>query len=62
MEDIRHISMEARRDRIGGMVRDKLDILLAEMRREAVPPRLIELAEELQSALDEKSSGKKAGA
>ncbi len=46
--------MEARRDRTGGIVRDRLDVLMAEMRREDVPPRLLELAEELQAAIDAK--------
>lgn len=52
MEKTKLTSMEARRDRTGGIVRDKLDILMAETRREDVPPRLVKLAEELQSALD----------
>jgi hypothetical protein len=47
--------METRRDRTGGIVRDKLDLLMDEMRRQSVPPHLITLAEELQAALDEKS-------
>jgi hypothetical protein len=52
MEDPKNTSMEARRDRTGGIVRDKLDILMAEMRREQIPPHLIQLAEDLQSAID----------
>lgn len=52
MEETKLISMEARRDRTGGIVRDKLDILLAEMRRQAVPPHLLQLAEELQAVID----------
>jgi hypothetical protein len=61
MEDTKRPSMEARRDRTGGVVRDKLDILMDETRREKVPPRLIELAEELQSAIDEKRTGTDTG-
>lgn len=56
MEDSKHISMEGRRDRTGGIVRDTLDILMAEMRREDVPPHLMELAKELQVALDQKQA------
>lgn len=52
MEDPKNTSMETRRDRTGGIVRDKLDILMAEMRREQIPPHLIQLAEDLQSAID----------
>jgi septum formation topological specificity factor MinE len=52
MEEPKNTSMEARRDRTGGIVRDKLDILMAEMRREQIPPHLIQLAEDLQSAID----------
>lgn len=52
MEITKPTSMEARRDRTGGIVRDKLDILMAEMRREEVPPHLLQLAEELQAAID----------
>ncbi len=55
MEEPKISSPEARRDRTGGIVRDKLDLLMDEMRREAVPVHLIALAEELQSALDEKA-------
>lgn len=54
MEKTKPASMEARRDRTGGIVRDRLDVLMAEMRREDVPPRLLELAEELQAAIDAK--------
>ena len=54
METTKPASMEARRDRTGGIVRDRLDVLMAEMRREDVPPRLLELAEELQAAIDAK--------
>lgn len=61
MEKSKHTSIEARRDRTGGVVRDKLDILMAEMRREAVPPHLLKLAEELQTALDEKKTSVQAG-
>ncbi|MFN7126236.1 MAG: hypothetical protein ACK4M8_10165 [Allorhizobium sp.] len=61
MEDTKRPSMEARRDRTGGIVRDKLDVLMDETRREEVPPRLIELAEELQSAIDEKRSSTETG-
>lgn len=54
--EVPHIrSMETRRDRTGGIVRDKLDLLMDEMRRQSVPPHLITLAEELQAALNEKS-------
>jgi len=59
MEDTAIRSMEARRDRTGGIVRDKLDLLMEEMRRQAVPPHLIKLAEELQAAIDEKRAGDK---
>jgi len=48
--------MEARRDRTGGIVRDKLDFLMEEMRREAVPGHLVKLAQELQVALEEKTA------
>ncbi|MBX9468506.1 MAG: hypothetical protein ACK4UW_13440 [Rhizobium rhizophilum] len=54
MEKSKLTSMEARRDRTGGIVRDKLDVLMEEMHREAVPPHLTKLAQDLQSALDEK--------
>lgn len=53
--------MEARRDRTGGIVRDRLDVLMAEMRREDVPARLLELAEELQAAIDAKTKDPKSG-
>lgn len=56
MEKPKFTSIEARRDRTGGIVRDKLDVLLEEMRREAVPPHLVKLALELQAALDEKQA------
>jgi len=59
MEETTIRSMEARRDRTGGIVRDKLDILMEEMRRQAVPPHLIKLAEELQAAIDDKRAGGK---
>ena len=59
MEDTPIRSIEARRDRTGGIVRDKLDLLMEEMRRQAVPPHLIKLAEELQAAIDEKRAGDK---
>ncbi|MBC2772709.1 hypothetical protein H6M51_07530 [Rhizobium sp. AQ_MP] len=54
MEELKSLSQDTRRDRTGGLVRDKLDLLMAEMRREEVPMHLIRLAEELQTALDEK--------
>jgi hypothetical protein len=47
-------SMSGRRDRTGGIVRDKLDLLMSELAREQVPQRLIDLAQDLQAALDEK--------
>ena len=56
MEELKTSSSQTRRDRTGGIVRDKLDLLMDEMRREAVPAHLIALAEELQSALDEKAA------
>ncbi|MFL0690735.1 MAG: hypothetical protein ACJLUP_00930 [Agrobacterium tumefaciens] len=56
MEELKILSPETRRDRTGGIVRDKLDLLMDEMRREAVPAHLIALAEDLQSALDEKAA------
>ncbi|KPF57783.1 hypothetical protein [Rhizobium sp. AAP116] len=54
MEELKIAFPETRRDRTGGIVRDKLDLLMHETRREAVPEYLIVLAEELQSALDQK--------
>jgi hypothetical protein len=58
--DNKNISLqEPRRDRTGGIVRDKLDLLMMEMRKEDVPSHLIKLAEELQSALDEKTESAK---
>jgi hypothetical protein len=59
MEEQKTSSSETRRDRTGGIVRDKLDLLMYETRREAVPGHLIALAEELQSALDEKAAPSK---
>ncbi len=59
MEELKASQPETRRDRTGGIVRDKLDLLMAEMRREDVPYHLIKLAEELQSALDEKIAAAK---
>ncbi|MCJ8240025.1 hypothetical protein [Peteryoungia algae] len=56
MEKPKLTSIEARRDRTGGIVRDKLDVLMEDMRREAVPPHLVKLAIELQAALDEKQT------
>jgi hypothetical protein len=47
-------STSGRRDRAGGIVRDKLDLLMSELAREQVPQRLIDLAQDLQAALDEK--------
>ncbi|RKE80193.1 hypothetical protein [Rhizobium sp. AG855] len=47
-------SIPGRRDRTGGVVRDKLDLLMAELEREKVPQRLIDMAQDLQKALDEK--------
>jgi hypothetical protein len=47
-------SMSGRRDRTGGIVRDKLDLLMSELAREQVPQRLIDVAQDLQAALDEK--------
>lgn len=52
------MSMQARRDRTGGIVRDKLDLLMAELEREQVPAHLIELAKDLQAAIDGKMAGK----
>jgi hypothetical protein len=43
-----------RRDRTGGVVRDKLDLLMNGLVQEQVPKRLIDLAKDLQAALDEK--------
>jgi hypothetical protein len=54
MEETKQTSMEARRDRVGGIVRDKLDLLMDETRKEPVPEHLNKLAEELQSAIDAK--------
>ncbi|MDH4441784.1 MAG: hypothetical protein QE284_15520 [Rhizobium sp.] len=48
-------SLPGRRDRTGGVVRDKLDLLMAALAREQVPQHLMTLAQELQTALDEKS-------
>lgn len=48
-----------RRNRTGGIVREKLDLLMSEQTREQVPVRLIELAQQLQSAIEQKSAGKK---
>ncbi len=48
------MSMQGRRDRTGGIVRDKLDLLMAELLREKVPTRLIERAKDLQAAIDDK--------
>lgn len=48
-----------RRHRAGGIVREKLDLLMSEQERELVPDRLIELAKELQSAIEQKSAGEK---
>lgn len=59
MEELKASQPETRRDRTGGIVRDKLDLMMAEMRREDVPSHLITLAEELQSALDEKIAAAK---
>ncbi len=47
-------SNPVRRDRTGGIVRDKLDLLMVELAREQVPQRLLDLAQDLQTALDEK--------
>ena len=47
-------STPGRRERTGGVVRDKLDLLMAELEKEKVPQRLIDLAQDLQKALDEK--------
>ncbi|TPP07037.1 hypothetical protein [Rhizobium glycinendophyticum] len=49
-------SNPVRRDRTGGVVRDRLDLLMAELAREQVPQRLLDLAQDLQLALDEKIS------
>ncbi|MDQ0420574.1 hypothetical protein J2045_001598 [Peteryoungia aggregata LMG 23059] len=48
------MSMQGRRDRTGGIVRDKLDLLMAELEREKAPTRLVELAKDLQAAMDDK--------
>jgi hypothetical protein len=47
-------SIPGRRDRTGGIVRDKLDLLMTELAREKVPQNLIDLAQDLQNALNEK--------
>jgi hypothetical protein len=47
-------SILGRRDRTGGIVRDKLDLLMHQVATEEVPARLIESAQDLQSALNEK--------
>ncbi|KQW28095.1 hypothetical protein ASE36_16765 [Rhizobium sp. Root274] len=47
-------SIPGRRDRTGGIVRDKLDLLMIELEREKVPQNLVDLAQDLQKALDEK--------
>jgi hypothetical protein len=57
MERSKSLSQEARRDRTGGIVRDKLDLLMSEMLREEVPAHLIKLAEDLQIALNDKGAG-----
>ena len=54
MEETTQTFIEARRDRTGGIVRDKLDLLMDEVRKEPVPAHLKKLAEELQSAIDAK--------
>jgi hypothetical protein len=51
-------SMPGRRDRTGGIVRDKLDLLMAELTREQVPQHLLDLAGDLQAALDAKFPAK----
>lgn len=56
MKNSNRNSAEVRRDRTGGIVRDKLDLLMDETRREAVPQRLVTLAEQLQTAIDEKNA------
>jgi Mor family transcriptional regulator len=56
METSKRKSGEARRDRTGGIVRDKLDLLMDDTRREAVPSHLTRLAEELQAAIDDKTA------
>lgn len=56
MKNTKRNSAEVRRDRTGGIVRDKLDLLMDETRREAVPQHLVTLAEQLQAAIDEKNS------
>ncbi|KPF44953.1 hypothetical protein ACSV9I_12805 [Rhizobium sp. G187] len=43
-----------RRDRSGGIVRDKLDELREAVEREPYPARLMEQAQALQTALDAK--------
>jgi hypothetical protein len=48
------MSMQGRRDRTGGIVRDKLDLLMAELEREQAPVHLIEMAKDLQAAIDRK--------
>lgn len=50
-----------RRNRTGGIVREKLDLLMSEQLREQVPDRLIDLARELQSAIEKKSADEKDG-
>ncbi len=49
-------SLPGRRDRTGGIVRDKLDLLMHQVGTEKVPARLVESAQNLQSALDAKFS------
>lgn len=56
MSDKAASSIPGRRDRTGGIVRDRLDLLMAELEREQVPQRLIDLAQDVQKALDEKFS------
>jgi hypothetical protein len=60
MKNTKRNSAEVRRDRTGGIVRDKLDLLMDQTQREAVPEHLVTLAEKLQAAVDEKNSRPKA--
>jgi hypothetical protein len=50
-------SSKRRRDNTHSVVADSLDKLLSETRLEQVPPRLVELAEDLQAAIDAKAKG-----
>ncbi|CAH0338448.1 hypothetical protein [Rhizobium sp. CECT 9324] len=59
MEKTAGASGKGRRHRAGGLVREKLDLLMEEHTREHVPTNLIKLALELQAAIEEKTAGEK---